>query len=190
MPKLFIFDLDDTLAHLWIDWEGVVKREILEYASREGLKLDPASGIVEVAENASNTQARKRVVDAIFAKYEEICISGRDYFVYAQVSEMLRELRRRGHKVAIASNNTLKTIQAIVEAGGFVVDAIRGRDTGKRAKPNPEMIFSLMDELKFAREDVIFVGDSKTDMEAGKAAEVRTIIVKPGEIDLRKVLGI
>jgi len=67
---------------------------------------------------------------------------------------------------------------------------MRGRDSVKKAKPHPDMIFSIMDELGFGREDVIFVGDSFTDIGAGKAAEVRTIIIKPGEIDLRKVLGI
>ncbi|HNT60645.1 MAG TPA: HAD family hydrolase [Candidatus Bilamarchaeaceae archaeon] len=190
MPKLFIFDLDDTLAHLWVDWNGAVKREILDYAASDGLALNPEDGIVDVAEKASNTPERKRAVDAIFSKYEGKCIDGMDYFVYAQVPEMLRELRRRGHRVAVASNNTLKTIQAVVEGGEFGVDAIRGRDTVKRAKPNPEMIFSLMDELRSGREDVVFVGDSATDIGAGKAAEVRTIIVRPGEIDLKKVLGI
>jgi len=190
MPKLFIFDLDDTLAHLWIDWNGAVKKEILEYANREGMKLDPSEGIVNVAEKASNTPERKKIVDSIFWKYERACLENSEFSVYAQSSGILRELRKRGHKVAIASNNTIRLIQEVAEKAGFEVDAMRGRDSVKKAKPHPDMIFSLMDELGFGREDTIFVGDSLTDVWAGKAAEVRTIIVKPGEIDLRKVLGI
>lgn len=190
MPKLFIFDLDDTLLHLWIDWNISVKNDILEYMKGDGLELDPKEHIVYVAENASNTPERKKAVDDIFWEYESVCLENSDYNIYAPVKEMFRELRKRGHKVAIASNNTTRLIQGVVEGAGFEVDAIRGRDSVRKSKPHPDMIFSLMDELGFERADVIFVGDSFTDVGAGKAAEVRTIIVKPGEIDLRKVLGI
>lgn len=190
MGKLFIFDLDDTLAHLWIDWHKAVKKEILEYAKGNGMELDPKEHIVFVAEKASNTPVRKKEVDSIFWKYESACLKNSEFSIYAQSSEILKELRKRGHKVAIASNNTVRLIQGVVEVAGFEVDAIRGRDSVKRAKPHPDMIFSLMDELDFGREDVVFVGDSFTDRGAGKAAEVRTIIVKPGEINLKKVLGI
>ncbi|MFA5411946.1 MAG: HAD family hydrolase [Candidatus Micrarchaeia archaeon] len=190
MPKLFIFDLDDTLLHLWIDWEGAVKKEVLEYAEKEGLKLDPSEGIVHVAEKASNTAERKKAVDGIFWKYEGACLGNSRYSVYAQAREILVELRKRGHKVAIASNNTLQLIQGALEAAGIEADAIRGRDTVKKPKPHPDMLFSIMDELRFTREDTIMIGDSFTDSGAGKAAEVRVIIVKPGEIDLKKVLGI
>lgn len=188
MGKLFIFDLDDTLLHLWIDWNGAVKKEILE--SVDGLKLDPSEHIVYMAEKASNNPERKKIVDNIFWEYESVCLENSEYSIYAQSAGILRELRKRGHKVAIASNNTVRLIQGVVEKAGFEVDAMRGRDSVKKAKPSPEMIFSIMDELGFGREDVIFVGDSFTDVGAGKAAEVRTIIIKPGEIDLRKVLGI
>ena len=188
MPKLFIFDLDDTLLHLWIDWNGAVKKEVL--GSVDGVKLDPSEHIVYVAEKASNTSERKKAVDNIFWEYESVCLENSEFSIYAQSSGILKELRKRGHKVAIASNNTIRLIQGVAEKAGFEVDAIRGRDSVKKAKPHPEMIFSLMDELGFDREDVIFVGDSFTDVGAGKAAEVRTIIVKPGELDLRKVLGI
>lgn len=190
MPRLFIFDLDDTLAHLWIDWNGAVKEEILEFAKSDGLKLDGKEHIVLVAEKASDTPGHKKAVDGIFWEYEGVCLENSEFSIYAQSSAILKELRRRGHKVAIASNNTIRLIQGVVEAAGFEVDAIRGRDSVKKAKPHPDMIFSLMDELGFDREDVIFVGDSFTDIGAGKAAEVRTIIVKPGTVDLRKVLGI
>lgn len=190
MPKLFIFDLDDTLLHLWIDWNGAVKEEILEYVNGDGMKLNPSENIVYVAEKASNTPERKKAVDDIFWEYESVCLENSDFSIYAQASGILKELRKRGHKVAIASNNTIRLIQGVAERAGFEVDAIRGRDSVKKAKPHPDMIFDLMDELGFGREDVIFVGDSFTDVGAGKAAEVRTIIVKPGEIDLKKVLGI
>ncbi|MDD2655198.1 MAG: HAD-IA family hydrolase [Candidatus ainarchaeum sp.] len=190
MPKLFVFDLDDTLIHLWIDWNGAVKREILECMEKDGLKLDPSEDIVLVSENASNTAERKKAVDGIFWKYEGACLGNGEFSIYAQASGILRELRKRGHKVAIASNNTLQLIQGALEAAGIEVDAVRGRDTVKKAKPHPDMLFSIMDELRFSRDDTIMVGDSCTDEGAGKAAEVRTIIVKPGEIDLKKVLGI
>lgn len=190
MPKLFIFDLDDTLGHLWIDWHVSVKNEVLKYAEKEGLSLDPSEHIVLVAEKASNTPERKKKVDSIFWKYESKCLRNHDFSIYAQCREMLQELRKRGHKVGVASNNTLRLIQGVLEGGELQVDAIRGRDTVKRPKPHPDMIFGIMDELKAGREDVVFVGDSFTDEGAGKAAEVHTLIFEPGTVSLRKVLGI
>jgi HAD superfamily hydrolase (TIGR01549 family) len=190
MPKVFIFDFDDTLAHLWIDWHISVKREVLDFGIKEGLEPDPQKHIALIANEVSDTPGRKKKVDRIFRKYELECFRDSAYYVYAPVNEMLKELRRRGHKTAVASNNMLKTLQEISEVAGFELDAIRGRDTVKKAKPHPDMVFSIMDELKVGREDVIFVGDSFWDEEAGKNAEVRTLIFRPGTVSLRKVLGI
>ncbi|MEW5996425.1 MAG: HAD-IA family hydrolase [Candidatus Micrarchaeota archaeon] len=187
MPKLFIFDLDDTLAHLWIDWD-VVKQEVLEYGLKEGLELDPKTHIALLANQVSDTLGRKKVVDGIFWKYEKECLDNSEYLIYAQAREILKELKKRGHKVGIASNNNVPLIQGIAEKAGFEVDAIRGRNVVQKAKPHPDMIFSLMDELGFGREDVVFIGDSFWDRGAGESAEVKTVIVKPGELDLRKVL--
>lgn len=48
-------------------------------------------------------------------------------------------------------------------------------------KPSPELVLRAMKELKIEAEGSVFVGDKMSDIEAGRRAGIRTIMVTTGE---------
>lgn len=186
---LFIFDFDSTLAELrGIPWDTTVKEEVYRYGKSEGMELDRSMHIVPLSNLVGDTPERKKKVDAIFRKYEGRCIQKKKYVVYASTVPTLAALRKMGHKVAICSNNNTISIREVVEAGHIPVDAVKGRDSVLHPKPSPDMLLSLMKEFKMPKNKTFMTGDGFWDKEAGEAAGVKTLIIKPGHLNLEELL--
>ena len=180
---LFIFDFDSTLAELNVDWSRV-KKEVLEYAEAIGAKTDPSLHLVNISNDLSGNEETKKEVDRIFRKHESRATKAGDFLVYPSTVPTLNALREKGHKTAIASNNTEETIREVVEAGGLPVDAVRGRNSVFRPKPFPDMLDSLMEEFHTPRQETFMTGDNFWDEGSGKAAGVKTFIIKPGTLNI------
>ena len=58
--------------------------------------------------------------------------------------------------------------------------AIVGREDVTRRKPHPEVILRCLAELGLEPGDAVYVGDSRIDIEAGKAAGLHTVGVLTG----------
>lgn len=181
---LFIFDFDSTLVEIrGVDWKKV-KRDVIEYGRREGFEFDASVHLVTLSNMFSDTKRRKGEVDAIFRSHEKGAVERGEFTVYESTVPMLSGLGRLGHKTAIASNNTEPTIREIVEKGKIPVDAIMGRTSVSRPKPHPDMLFSLMERFNYPRDQTVMTGDNFWDEGAGKAAGVKTFIIKPGTLNI------
>jgi HAD superfamily hydrolase (TIGR01549 family) len=181
---LFIFDFDSTLVELkGISW-AAVKEEVIRYGESQGFEIDPSVHLVNIANHVSDTEERKAEVDRIFRSHEKRAVEARSFTVYDSTVPTLGTLRNLGHRTAIASNNTEPTIREVVEAAGIPVDAIRGRTSVFRPKPFPDMLNSLMQEFGSSKEETFMTGDNFWDEGAGKAAGVKTFIIKPGTLDI------
>ncbi len=180
---LFIFDFDSTLAELQVPWNEV-KGKVIEYGESQGFEIDPSMHLVNISNNISDTKERKVEVDRIFREYEKKAVESGTFLVYESTIPTLQMLRNLGHKTAIASNNTEPTIREVVEASGIPVDAIRGRTSVFRPKPFPDMLNSIMEEFSIPKEETFMTGDNFWDEGAGKAAGVKTFIIKPGTLDI------
>jgi D-glycero-D-manno-heptose 1,7-bisphosphate phosphatase len=55
-------------------------------------------------------------------------------------------------------------------------------------KPKTENIKKIIDTYRLAKEDIIFIGDSPSDMEAGQNAGVKTIALKTGNSKMEMYL--
>ncbi|MCP4647684.1 MAG: HAD family hydrolase [bacterium] len=181
---LFIFDFDSTLAELQgVPWKEV-KEQVIEYGESQGFEIDPSIHLVNTANHISDTKERKAEVDRIFREYEKKAVEAGTFRVYESTIPTLQTLRNLGHKTAIASNNTEPTVREVVEATGIPVDAIRGRTSVFRPKPFPDMLQSIMEEFGVPKEETSMTGDNFWDEGAGKAAGVKTFIIKPGTLDI------
>lgn len=91
-------------------------------------------------------------------------------------------LRARGLRLGIATNDSEAPARAHLEAHGLtgLLDFIAGYDSGYGPKPGPGMCqaFAASQGLDPAR--VFMVGDSLHDLEAGRAAGMRTLAVLTG----------
>ena len=92
----------------------------------------------------------------------------------------LKELQKRGKRLAIVSNNDSEHIRKTLELLNVDVpfDAIVGSDMVQRSKPHPDVIFVAFDIMGVKDASrAVYVGDSIQDGETGLAAGIGSIVV-------------
>ncbi len=183
MTKLVIFDLDETLLRLPVDWE-TVKKEIIGFGKKEGLRFDERLHIIPLSAAISNTEKRKKIVDSIWRRHELETLEKKGLERYPKAKGFVKKLRDKGIKLSIASNNCRGTIEKALGFAGLrnYFDLILGRDDILNTKPAPDMLLKTAWKFKLAKKEILFIGDSENDRKAGEAAKIRTVIVKPGAV--------
>ena len=97
---------------------------------------------------------------------------------YNGVPEMLKELRLKGIHTAVVSNKFDAAVKELCKKyfGDLIQVAIgENEEKGVRKKPAPDSVFKAMNELKVSIEEVIYAGDSETDVQTAKNAEIDCI---------------
>ncbi len=94
----------------------------------------------------------------------------------------LAGLRARGLKLGLATNDTEAPARAHLQAHGIAsfFDFVAGYDSGHGPKPGPGMCLAFAHQLQLDPARVVMVGDSLHDLDAGRAAGMRTVAVLTG----------
>lgn len=127
------------------------------------------------------------------AHAESLCVVYREHYArnfvnrsrpYPGVVELLRTLRERGYKLAIATTKRTDMARRFIEALGMTpaVDHVQGTD-GFPHKPAPDVIHRALAAL--GARGLWMVGDTTADILAGRAAGLRTYGVTWGNHDAR-----
>ncbi len=98
------------------------------------------------------------------------------------LGSLIAELRRMGLVLGIATNDAEAPAKAHLITAGIEdeFDYIAGYDSGFGAKPAPGMCLGFVEATGLSSAAVLMVGDSITDLEAGRAAGMRTVAVLTG----------
>jgi len=96
---------------------------------------------------------------------------------YDGIRELLAALKEKGIALAVLSNKPhAETIQVIETLfGKDYFDVIQGQKEGVAIKPSPEGVFQILEQLALTPEDILYLGDTATDMKTGKSAGAFTI---------------
>ena len=102
---------------------------------------------------------------------------------YPGIPEKLQALKDKGAKIYIVTNKRHSATQKIVKAmgwGGFF-DGVWSFDSFPGIKyKKPELLARLLKDMNIESSDAVMVGDTKGDIDAGKANGLRTIGVAWG----------
>jgi phosphoglycolate phosphatase len=100
----------------------------------------------------------------------------------APLAPLLAQLRGRGLRLGVASNDSEAAVRAHLAGAGIVeaFDFIAGYDSGYGEKPGPGMALAYAAESALPPGRIVMVGDSLHDMLAGRAAGMRTVAVLTG----------
>ncbi|MFH0835048.1 MAG: HAD family hydrolase [Candidatus Micrarchaeota archaeon] len=91
---------------------------------------------------------------------------------------MLNALRERGAKLCAVTNQMRFEADSSLKVMGFKFDGEVCMKEGLKPKPAPDLVFEGMKRLGAKKDETLFVGDSFADAGAGKAAGVRTVLIK------------
>lgn len=181
--ELVVFDLDgtllDTIGDLAVACNAVLAMRGLPQHSYESYCHFVGNGIMRLVERALpeplRTPENVELVRADFVRYYTEHI---DTYTkpYAGIPELVGELRRRGVRLAVASNKfqagTEKLVGLFFPSATFEV--VLGQRPGIPLKPSPAVVGEILERTGVSRDRVLYVGDSGVDMETARAAGVRS----------------
>ncbi|MDN8994255.1 HAD-IA family hydrolase, partial [Staphylococcus aureus] len=86
-------------------------------------------------------------------------------------AETLGVLHAKGLPLALVTNKPTPFVAPILEALGIahLFDVIIGGDDVQNKKPHPEPLLLVAERLSVAPSSLLFVGDSRNDIQAAKA---------------------
>lgn len=174
-----IFDLDNTLIHSTIDFMGTRHRliDVLRGAGalpapKEALLREPIPHLVALGEQAGEEIGR-RMWD-IVAEAEAAGI--RDAGLVEHAVEVVRELRARGHRLAVLTNNARSGVAPKLRELGLAefFDVVATRSDVPALKPSPEGVRYILERLPPVRLAYV-IGDAWIDGRAAEEAGARFI---------------
>ena len=198
MIKACIFDLDGTLADT-LDSMAYVTNIIME---KFGLKTLPVDNFRYYSGEGANMLIRRALKDAgdpELAHYDEGQKLYREMFEadpmykvvpYKGMPETLKELKKRGVKLGVCSNKPHEAAVKVVERmfGSQIFDAVMGQSDSVRKKPAPDGPLKIAEQFGIKPEECMYLGDSGTDMQTGKAAGMYTVGVLWGYREKEELL--
>jgi HAD superfamily hydrolase (TIGR01509 family) len=104
-------------------------------------------------------------------------------------SELIRELRDRGHAVVLASSAKDDEVEHYIELLGAreLVDGWTTSADVEATKPEPDLVHAAVDKVG-AGDGAVMVGDSTFDCEAAKRAGLETLAVLTGGFSRQELL--
>jgi HAD superfamily hydrolase (TIGR01509 family) len=102
--------------------------------------------------------------------------------LFPKVKILLRHLKKKGYRLAIASNRPTRFTHILLDHLGIrqFFDMVLCADKLKNIKPHPDILLETLNKLKIGKDEALYVGDMCLDVETGKKAGTATIAVATG----------
>lgn len=187
MKKLVIFDLDGTLLNTIADLGnacnyalktmGYSEHAISTYNYMVG---NGVRKLVERAEPDADPQMLEKLLELFREYYDDHCMD--ETQPYPGIPELLTDLTESGVAIGVTSNKYEAAVQKIVKH--YFPDipfvALLGQTDGRPTKPDPSIVFSLLNYHPVPKNDILYVGDSAVDMETARRACIESVGVTWG----------
>lgn len=91
---------------------------------------------------------------------------------YPQVLESLQAFKKAGYRLACVTNKPDRFTVPLLESSHLLqyFECVVSGDTLARKKPAPDQIFYICEKMAVAIDEVVLIGDSKTDIAAARNA--------------------
>ncbi len=126
-------------------------------------------------------------IEAMVATYRAYNLAHHDELVrpYDGVVEAVRALRARKKTLGLVTSKMRSGALRGLRVAGLedAFQVIVGADEVTHPKPHPEPVLMALERLRAPAAGAVFVGDSRHDLECGRAAGVKTAAVLWGPFD-------
>lgn len=203
MPAIrgLLFDKDGTLFDFRATWGGWTRRVIAELSKgsaalearlQDCLGYDLATGdfAPDSAVIAHTTaEIRDRLLGLLPAQDPEALLSrlndlaaGNDMIEAVALVPLFRRFREMGLKIGLATNDAEMPARTHLRSAAIedCFDFVAGFDSGWGGKPATGQMEAFLSATGLGASEVAMVGDSLHDLDAGRAAGMRTVAVLTG----------
>jgi phosphoglycolate phosphatase len=186
--RLVLFDLDGTLVDTAPDLAGAVNR-MLKSRARAPLPLETlrplashgARGLIGRAFGLTPVDSGyEDLRQEFFREYETaLCL---DSELFPLMAETLEKLESDGLQWGIVTNKIARFTEPLVQALGLAHRAacVVSGDTTAYPKPHPAPLLHALAATGVHGDSAVYVGDDLRDVQAGRAAGMRTIAAAYG----------
>lgn len=193
LPVL-LFDLDGTLLDSAPDLALAVNQTLIALKQQpftedqirqwvgngaQTLIARALSGTTEINPILSDERIQQALT--VFLRQYKACLNSKSR-LYDGVADTLAALKERGHRLAIITNKPHAFIAPIL--AGFALENIFelliGGDTLAQKKPDPLPLIYACEKLGIPPSQAMMIGDSKNDILAAKAANMKSIALSYG----------
>ncbi len=189
MKKLAIFDLDGTLIDSVADLAQATNYALSQYGypthPTDAYRFFVGNGINKLFERAlpEGEKSMDNVMKIRQAFIPYYNVHNRDFTrPYPGIVNMLETLQNAGVVLAIASNKYMEATTQLVKSyfPHIQFACVLGQREGVKPKPDPQIVYDIIEATKIEHNDIIYIGDSNVDMLTAKNAQLPSIGVTWG----------
>ena len=196
--KLFIFDLDGTLVDTAPDFKNSINYMLNEINESEVSLIEIRNWVgygarelirrTVVDKNIPHDENRIEEMLKIFLLHYTHNIDD-DSVLFNNVKNVLEFLKNNGIKLAVCTNKMERLSNILLEKLNVLhmFDYLVGGDSLIRSKPDPFPLLNICEKLNTETSDSIMIGDSVTDLNAGKGAGMPVVLVSYGYTDNKDI---
>lgn len=189
--KNVIFDLDGVLIDSFSAWHKLLNFALKSYGKKELSKKEFKKFWGQGMEKDIEILLPEITLNDLQKFYEENFHRFSNYInVFPEAKNVLKKIKEKNIFISIASNSAPKILSFCIERAKIedFIDYYVGASDSLRGKPEPDILFNILKYFKLKKDEVIFVGDSPFDIEAGKRAGIKTIGLKiKGDLEISKL---
>ncbi|MDE6682173.1 MAG: HAD family hydrolase [Muribaculaceae bacterium] len=187
MKILVIFDLDGTILNTIADlgnacnyalrMMGFSEHALSTYNYMVG---NGVRKLIQRAEPDADEETVDKLLSIFREYYDQHCTD--ETVPYPGIPELLKELTERHIAIGVTSNKYEAAVEKIVRH--YFPDipfvALLGQTDERPTKPDPSIVFALLNEFPTPKREILYVGDSAVDMETARRACVESVGVTWG----------
>lgn len=184
MTKLIVFDLDGTLINSLEDLADSANWMLMQHGFPthpvDAYRYFVGDGMRKLIERILPPEERneKRIerCKAEFIAYYTIHMEDKTV-VYPGMIELLKELKDRGLKIAVATNKVHIAVAPLMSKyfPGIPFDSMIGQREGIPVKPHPQIMYDILNDTGCQQSEALHVGDTATDMQLAHSAGVTPV---------------
>lgn len=187
-----LFDFDGTLVDTAPDLGYALNLQ----RARHGLEFLPdaairpyashgSRGLLEIGFGLLPTDAS---FEAMRSEYLDLYIQvmTRQPVLFAGMAEALQAIEERGLRWGIVTNKPRRFTMPMVEHMGLDVraGAVISGDDAPQPKPSPQTLLLACERMQIDPHTVLYIGDAERDIQAGKAAGMKTLVALFGYLSV------
>lgn len=191
-----VFDLDGTLVLSRHDFPRM-RREVIRLAEKYGVvpgHLQPGAPIHQLLEAAHEAMSQQGIPEGHVFRFDAEVNQHIDAIELDALprtvaregaAPLLRELTARGFRVGVLTRSSEPFCRAALQQTGLLeyLPYLRTRSSPGPAKPSPEALLHLLEEMGVPPDRAAYVGDHVLDAECATRARIRFYGLLPADED-------
>jgi HAD superfamily hydrolase (TIGR01509 family) len=177
----FLLDIDGTLvesndahAHAWVKAFAESGREVSYETIRPLIGMGGDKLLPQVSGLLADSHEGKQISD------RRAAIFLREYLPRVRpcrgAEDLLNKLRDLKLRLTVASSAKREELQALLKIcnAGWLIRSATSSDDADRSKPDPDILHVALRAIDLQADEVLFLGDTPYDVEAGKKSKDRS----------------